>query len=409
MNSKMTRLAIVGLLSLLAPIVLACTSDAGDDEPTATPKPQPSRRGNKLIEGTITLKGVDDRIAAATLYVRLEDLSIQDDAAKTLVEQVTQDVAVDPSDPPMFKYLIEHRELEPKDSYRIRVHLDSDNSGDISEGDFASTASYLASMVAGTNVLNVVNVIMEPVVVEEPEDTRAVVRVEAPIGGIEVARSPDDPYTYVLTVTSLQSSSCVRPNGYEAVRRLRDEDSIVVKIYNVVPASADVVCDAATGMVEWDIVVGTFLEPETPANVHVNDDVFRLTTGDPPKLQPVDEEPPALSTLRGTIEFVGAATPISSGTLYVRLEDLSRPDLGKRRVTERMIPNFSTDASDPARYRYVINYQEPRPFGEYAVEIHLDVDDSGGVNPGDYVTTARYSFTGHSPSKRINVRMNEVQ
>ena len=106
---------------------------------------------------------------------------------------------------------------------------------------------------------------------------------------------------------------------------------------------------------------------------------------------------------------MGATEPVTGETLYIKLEDLSRPDLGIRRITERLIPDFSTDASDPGRYRYIINYQEPRPFGEYAVEVHLDVDGSGEVDRGDYVTTASYSFTGHTPSKRMNVRMTEVE
>lgn len=405
----MTKWLIVGLIALLAPIAIACTSDGGDSDPTATPKPQPSRRGNKLIEGEIAFKGVQNRITGATMYVRLEDISIQDDASKTLVEQVIQDVSVAPSALPTYRYLIEHRELEPKDTYRVRVHLDADNSGDISDGDWAWTAQYPAALAVGTSVLNAINVTLEPVAIEQFEDTEALVRVEAPITDFELTTSPDDPNAYVLKVTSLQPNACARPNGYEAVRRLRDEDSIDVEVYNVVPASADIACAAVIDTTDWEITIGTFEEPDTVVNLHVNDDVYQLTPGNPPKLEPINTEPPTLPTIRGTIEFVGATEPVEGETLYIRLEDLSRPDLGKRRITERVVPNFSTEASDPGRFRYTINYQEPRPFGEYAVEVHLDVDGSGEVDRGDYVTSAKYSFVGHTPSKRINVRMTEVE
>ncbi len=405
----MTKWLIVGLIALFAPIALACTSDPGDSEPTATPKPQPSRRGNKLIEGEISFKGVENRISGATIYVRLEDISIEDDAGKTLVEQFIRDVSVDPSALPTYRYLIEHRELEPKNTYRVRVHLDSDSSGDITEGDFAWTAPYHASLAVGSSVLNAVNVTLEPVTIEQSEDTEALVRVEAPITDYELTTSPNDPNTYVLKVTSLQPNACARPNGYEAVRRLRDDDSIDVEVYNVVPASADIVCAAVIDTAEWEITIGTFPEPDTAVNVHVNDDVYRLTSGNPPKFEPISADAPTLPTIRGTIEFVGATDPIEGETLYIRLEDLSRPDLGKRRITERVVPDFTTDPADPGRYRYIINYQEPRPFGVYAVEVHLDVDGSGEVDRGDYVTTASYSFTGHTPSKRMNVRMTEVE
>ena len=130
-----------------------------------------------------------------------------------------------------------------------------------------------------------------------------------------------------------------------------------MEVYNVVPASTDIACAAVIDTADWEITIGSFDEPDTVVNLHINDDVYQLTPGSPPKLEPISAEPPALPTIRGTIEFVGATEPISGETLYIRLEDLSRPDLGKRRVTERAIPSFSTEASDPGRFRYTINYQ----------------------------------------------------
>lgn len=403
----MTKGLVVVLIALLAPMFLACAG--GDDEPTATPKPQPSRRGNKLIEGEITFKGVESPISGAAVYVRLDDISVQDDAGKTIVEQVMRGVSVDPASPPALRYLIEHRELEPKDTYRIRVHVDSDDSGDVSEGDFARTVSYHAAMAVGTETLNAVDVVVEPVTIEPPEAAQAVLRVEAPLQAVDVSASPEDPDSYVLSITSLQPNACARPNGYQLSRRIRDEDSVVVKVYNVVPASPDVGCAQVLGMVEWNVAIGAQAETDAGTNVHINDRTFLLTSGASPKLDPADAEPPALRTLRGTIEFVGRTAPVSDATLYVRLEDLSRPDMGVRLVTERVIPNFAAEQSDPGRYRYVIEFQEPRQFGEYAVAVHLDVDGSGDVTAGDYVTTADYSFTGHTPPNRMNVRASRVE
>ena len=100
-----------------------------------------------------------------------------------------------------------------------------------------------------------------------------------------------------------------------------------MEVYNVVPASADIVCAAVIDTADWEITIGAFPEPEpdTTVNVYLNDDAYRLTPGFPPKLEPVNAEPPTLPTIRGTIEFVGATEPISGETLYIRLEDLSRP------------------------------------------------------------------------------------
>lgn len=405
----MTKWLIFGLVALLAPILLACTSGDDPADPTATPKPQPSRRGNKLIEGEITFKRLASPIAGGTIYVRLEDVSIQDEAAKTLVEQVIPNVSVDPSSPTKFKYLLEHRELEGKNTYKLRVHVDADNSGNLTEGDFARTESYGATMAVGIAVINTINVVVDPVIVEAAELTEAVVRVEAPIEGVAVARSPADPNTYFIRVTSQQPNSCAQPNGYEVVRRIRDTDGMGINVYNVAPASAEVACDQAISTVEADIVIGDNFEPGISTTVNVNGEVFSFTPGDRPTLEPSDELAPTFATLRGTIDFVGVTTPISDATLYVRFEDLSRPDLGVSLVTERMIPNFTTEPSDPGRYRYVVQYQQPRDYGEYGIAVHLDVDNSGHVNAGDYVTTANYSFTGITPPNRMNVRVTEVE
>lgn len=407
MDSPMTKGLIVVLVALLAPIFLAC--GGGAEDPTATPKPEPSRRGNKLIEGEITFKGLQSPISGASVYVRLDDISVQDGAGKTLVEQVIRDVSVDPESPHAIRYLIEHRELEPKDTYKIRVHVDSDNSGDVSQGDFAQTSSYHAAIAVGTATLNAIDIVVEPVTVETPDSTQAVVRVEAPLQAVDVSKSPQDPSAYVLSITSLQPNACARPNGYQLLRRIRDEDSVVVKVYNVVPASPNVGCAEVLGMVDWNVAIGAESESDVGTNVHINDQTFLLTRGDSPKLEPADVEPPALQTTRGTIEFVGVTAAVSDATLYIRLEDLSRPDRGVRLVTERMIPNFATEPSDPGRYRYVIDFHEPRQFGEYAVVVHLDVDNSGDVTLGDYVTTADYSFSGHTLPNRVNVRAVRVE
>jgi uncharacterized lipoprotein YbaY len=405
----MTKWLIIGLIALLAPMVLACTSGDDTADPTATPKPQPSRRGNKLIDGEITFKGLTSPISGGTIYVRLEDVSIQDEDAKTLVEQVIPNVNVDPSSPTKFKYLLEHRELDGKDTYKIRVHVDADNSGDLTAGDFARTESYGVTMALGSVVLNTINVVVDPVTIEAAELTKAVVRVEAPVEEVAVSRLPFDLNSYFVRVTSQQPDSCAQPNGYEVVRRIQDTDSIGINVYNVAPASAEVVCDQVISTVESDIVIGDDFEAGVVTAININGQVFFFTPGDRPTLEPTSKATPVFATLRGTIDFVAVTTPIFDATLYVRLEDLSRPDLGVKLVAERMIPNLATESSDPGRYRYVVQYQQPRDYGEYGIAVHLDVDNSGDVNAGDYVTTANYSFTGITPPNRMNVRATEVE
>ncbi len=406
----MRTVFIIGLIAILAPLALACTSGEDTSDPTATPKPQPSRRGNKLIDGAITFKGLTSPITNGTIYVRLEDVSIRDDDAKTLIEQVIPNVKVEPSSPTTFRYLLEHRELEGKETYKIRVHVDADDSGDLTVGDFAKTESYLGTMAVGSALINTINVQVEPVTIEQtPEATLAVVRVEAPIEGVTFSKSPNEPNTYIARVISQQPNSCAQPNGYEVVRRIRDTDSVGIEVYNVVPASADVSCDAAVSTTESDIVFGLRFEPGSTSTVHINDDAFFFTASEPPTVEPINEPALTFQTMKGTIDFVGVTARLEAGTLYIKFQDYSRPDLGVRLVTERVIPDFTTEASDPGRYRYVVQYQEPRAFGEYGIEAHLDVDKSGDISPGDYVTTARYSFTGNTPPNRINVRATEVE
>lgn len=405
----MTQGVIIGLIALFAPLVLACTSSDESAGPTATPRPEPSRRGNKLIDGEISFKGLTNSIANGTIYVRLEDVSIEDEAVKTLAEQVISEVSVDSSNPPTLKYLIEHREVQGKDTYKLRIHVDADNSGDVTEGDYARTVSYLGSMAVGASSLNTINVTVEQVIIEASDETKALLRVESPIEEVRVSRSPDDPDTYIASVTSIQPNACAKPNGYEVARKIKQTDHIGIWVYNVAPASQTVSCAQVVSTVESNVVFGLKFEPSETSTVYVNNDTFFFTAGDTPTLKPVRERVPTFPAIKGTIDFVGVNSPISDAMLYIRFEDISRPDLGTRVTSERVIPDFTTEAEDPGRYRYVIQYTEPRPYGQYNIAVHLDVDNSGDVNPGDYVTTARYPFIGKTPPNRINVRANEVE
>ena len=109
-------------MTLILFIGLACSED-DDALPTSTPGPTPSKAGNKLVEGEITFRGLTENIRGATIYVRIEDVAIQDPKARVLGEQVISNVFVSAEAPIKPRYVVEHRRLPESNSYKIRVHV----------------------------------------------------------------------------------------------------------------------------------------------------------------------------------------------------------------------------------------------------------------------------------------------
>lgn len=83
------------------------------------------------------LFGGKEAFAAATVYVRLEDVSFADRPSAVIAEQVIPGVSRGP-----VAIDLRSAPLDPRGSYSVRVHVDVDGDGQITPGDYVSTESY---------------------------------------------------------------------------------------------------------------------------------------------------------------------------------------------------------------------------------------------------------------------------
>lgn len=96
----------------------------------------------QLVKGKITFEDETPSFTGATIYVRLEDITEADAASKTIADYVQRDVAFDPENSGELSFSIAGDPPDPRASYSVRVHIDLDGDGEVSNGDFISTQSY---------------------------------------------------------------------------------------------------------------------------------------------------------------------------------------------------------------------------------------------------------------------------
>jgi putative lipoprotein len=104
------------------------------------------------------------------------------------------------------------------------------------------------------------------------------------------------------------------------------------------------------------------------------------------------------NSISGTIKFEGVDQPRRNVTLYVRVQDTSRADAPAVTVAEQVFRGVEVAPGSPPIHFTVqgIPHNERAP---YTVRVHADVDGTGVVSKGDYVSTESYPVqTGDQPA-----------
>jgi uncharacterized lipoprotein YbaY len=94
-----------------------------------------------VVSGVISFEGGVPRFAAATIYVRLEDVSVLDSPSVVLSQQVLQDVRP-PDGGRGVPFRVDAGAVDPARRCNLRVHVDVDGDGRVSAGDFVTVQSY---------------------------------------------------------------------------------------------------------------------------------------------------------------------------------------------------------------------------------------------------------------------------
>jgi uncharacterized lipoprotein YbaY len=94
-----------------------------------------------LVSGEVMVEGARG-LSGARVRVALEDVSRADAPATIIAEELMRDVTYDPTQGRPLPFRLDGEIPDERASYVVRVHVDVDGDGEISQGDFISMESY---------------------------------------------------------------------------------------------------------------------------------------------------------------------------------------------------------------------------------------------------------------------------
>ena len=105
----------------------------------------------------------------------------------------------------------------------------------------------------------------------------------------------------------------------------------------------------------------------------------------------------------------------SGATIYVNLEDVTVQDVPSKLISQQVIENVSYGNDEAAYHQKKIKFTL---FGDrivvdfrrlYAIRVHIDVDNNGKINPGDFVNMQSYPVITHGyPKDNVSVHVKQV-
>lgn len=120
--------------------------------------------------------------------------------------------------------------------------------------------------------------------------------------------------------------------------------------------------------------------------------------------------------VKGDISFDQKNVKSFSGaTIYIRLEDVTMQDAPAKLTSQQVIKNVSYEGSNVAGHhqkkikfalfgRMVVDVRRL-----YSIRVHIDVDNNGKINSGDFITMESYPVFIHGyPKDNISVHVRKV-
>lgn len=95
-----------------------------------------------LIKGEILFEEEAKSFSGATVYVRLEDVSLADAPSKIVTEQVIYDVSYQAGSNTKLEIRLYGQIPDKRKSYAVSVHVDLNGNGQVDRGDYISMESY---------------------------------------------------------------------------------------------------------------------------------------------------------------------------------------------------------------------------------------------------------------------------
>jgi uncharacterized lipoprotein YbaY len=122
--------------------------------------------------------------------------------------------------------------------------------------------------------------------------------------------------------------------------------------------------------------------------------------------------------LRGIIIFdKNNVKPFSGATVYIRIEDVTMQDAPSKLILQQVIKDVSYDGNVISNHHHQKKI-EFELFGDivvdvrrsYAISVHIDVDNNGKINSGDFINMESYPVITYGyPKDCVLVRVKQVK
>ncbi|NPE31060.1 hypothetical protein HNV12_24510 [Methanococcoides sp. SA1] len=139
MKNRYLTLGLTLLILITSAFAMGCTDNTSESGIDAGGDDGESSFTGDGVQGNIIFDEPVESFSNATIYLKVEDVSLQDVASVTMSENSIIDVSMDADNVQPVPYQINHPELEERMTYSLSVHVDVDGDGRLSKGDYYST------------------------------------------------------------------------------------------------------------------------------------------------------------------------------------------------------------------------------------------------------------------------------
>ena len=155
-----------------------------------------------VIEGNILFEDLQSTFSDATVYIRLDDVSLADAPSTTIADTMISSVMVDMNEgEASIYYSLERPELDERFDYTIYVHVDVDGDEKVSKGDYVTT---MHNSVNTTESDQVVDVTVSHVGGGNDEEQLPLTEIDATVTDIR-----DDDENVMITIVNRESEGSV--------------------------------------------------------------------------------------------------------------------------------------------------------------------------------------------------------
>jgi len=120
-----------------------------------------------------------------------------------------------------------------------------------------------------------------------------------------------------------------------------------------------------------------------------------------------EQEATMTTTIAGTITVEEPTSAPETAVVLIRLLDASLADASSITISEQQITNADLSAGELAFRLEVPDDLEAS--ARYTVSVHADVDGSGDISVGDYITMESYPVTLDDSQPPVEVRIRPVR